>query len=89
MRSFFAVVAVVALAALAGCQHNTRYAVAPVHHEVLHEKLDAEWFVRDISDEQGLHHVELVYCPVQPGESLPVCRTSIVWSRGQSALATP
>jgi len=73
-----------AVSLLSGCS-NPPYVIAPLHEETRRDRLDAQWFTREISDGNGLQAVELVYCPLEPNMSL-VCRTAIVWRRDQSAL---
>lgn len=84
----FAFVAAAALLAfgVSGCAQGPGYVVHATSREAVPEKLDAHWFTRDIFDGQGLKYVELTYCPVQAGEVAPVCRTSVIWTRGRTEL---
>jgi hypothetical protein len=83
-RSISALLLACALSALAGCS-NPPYVVDPLHEETRRDHLDAQWFLRKISDGSGLQAVELTYCPIEPN-TVPVCRTAIVWRKNQSAL---
>jgi hypothetical protein len=53
--------------------------------EAKRDKLDGHWFLRDIYQGSKLNAVELVYCPIVPGEPV-VCRSSVVWERDGRAL---
>ena len=82
----FLVIACAALVGLTACKGTASYNVVALHHDTVREKLDAQWFQRDIYNKQGkLEAVELIYCPMRPGEPT-VCRTSVVWRRNQSEL---
>ncbi|HEY4119099.1 MAG TPA: hypothetical protein VGM56_14635 [Byssovorax sp.] len=82
-----AIASLLAALALLGCVRPSAYTVTPVSHEFINGKLDAQWFTRDITDDEGkLAIIELVYCPTMPGVPT-VCRTAIVWRNGQSLLA--
>jgi hypothetical protein len=70
----------------AGCTRPQRvYTVYAEHHETVPGRLDAQRFRREIYDTEGVRAVELVYCPIVPN-AVAVCRTAIVWARGQSEL---
>jgi predicted small lipoprotein YifL len=83
-RAFTSLLLIGTLATLSGCP-KPAYVVAPSHEETRRDRLDAEWFTREISDGAGLQAIELVYCPIQPSTPT-VCRTAVVWRRDQSAL---
>ncbi len=83
-RAIGALLLAASVCSLAGCS-NPPYVVDPLHEETRRDHLDAQWFLRKISDGSGLQAVELTYCPIEPN-TLPVCRTAIVWRRNQSAL---
>lgn len=70
---------------LGACSTRSSYVLDASHEETIANKLDAEWFTRDIYDGSGRAAVELVYCPIQPSTPT-VCRTDIVWRRGQSKI---
>jgi hypothetical protein len=79
-------IALLSLLAASACRGTASYNVVALHHETVREKLDAQWFQRDVYDKRGkLTAVELVYCPMRPGQST-VCRTAVVWRRNDSAL---
>jgi hypothetical protein len=75
------------LAALsAGCG-SASYVVAPVSSETIHGELSAQWFERDIYDEDGkLDAVELVYCPTVPRQPT-TCKTSVIWEHDTTLLS--
>jgi hypothetical protein len=85
-RLAFLALGALAASLVVGCVHPSYYVVTPTSRETVSEKLDAHWFQREVADAQGLKYIELVYCPVQAGEAAPVCRTSIIWTRGRSQL---
>jgi hypothetical protein len=80
------------LAALgvAGCGSKVpRYYVSAQQHETVPDKLDGQWFTREIWLQNRLEGIELVYCPIladtQDGD-VTVCRTAIVWEANHSRL---
>ena len=83
-HAFFALLCLCGASLLAGCA-NPPYVVEPLHEETRRDRLDANWFLRKISDASGLAAVELTYCPIEPNTAT-VCRTAVVWRRNQSAL---
>jgi hypothetical protein len=79
-------IALMALMGASACRGAASYQVVDLHHETVREKLDAQWFQREVYDKKGkLEAVELVYCPMRPGQPT-VCRTAVVWRRNESAL---
>lgn len=82
----FLLLAITALSTLAfGCSHPTGHLVTAHHGESTGGEVDGQWFTRDIVDGGRFEGVELVYCPQIPGQPL-VCRTAVVWRRGESEL---
>jgi hypothetical protein len=81
---FFALLLAVG-SGLGACAGRPSYVLDPTHDETVKNKLDAQWFTRDIFDGKGLAAVELTYCPLQPNTAT-VCRTAIVWRRGSSLI---
>ena len=73
----------------AGCVARSAYVVSHVDSETLSEKIDAEWFTREIFESggtsSGLRAIELTYCPIIPNQPT-VCRTAVVWQANHSAL---
>jgi hypothetical protein len=68
------------------CKSTSTYEVKALHHETVGEKLDAQWFQRDIYDRKGLlAAIEIVYCPIRP-DATTVCRTAVVWLRNKSEI---
>jgi hypothetical protein len=85
-RASLLAIAVLALLAASACRGTASYEVVALHHETVRNKLDAQWFQREVYDKRGkLAAVELVYCPMRP-EQRTVCRTAVVWRRNESAL---
>lgn len=84
-RIMIAAVGLVSLTAV-GCGRPQRvYTVYAEHHETVRGRLDAQWFRREVYDDEGVSAVELVYCPIVPN-TVVGCRTAVVWARGHSAL---
>lgn len=68
-----------------GCMKRTGYVIDPSHTEAKREQIDGHWFLREVNESGKLTSVELVYCPILPGQPV-VCRTSVVWERENRAL---
>jgi hypothetical protein len=68
-----------------GCATHDGYGVEWLYSEHIRDRIDADWFTREIRDANGVVAVELMYCPMVPGQAV-VCRTSIVWQRNARAL---
>ncbi len=92
-RSFARTVgAVLAFAGLGlgGCGTKLpRYYVAAQQHESVPDKVDGQWFTREIWLQNRLEGIELVYCPILPepqNNEVAVCRTAIVWEANHSRL---
>jgi hypothetical protein len=81
--------ACVTLFGASGCGAGARYRLDDKHHDTVQEKLDAQWFTRDIISKRGkLLAVELVYCPMRPDQQT-VCRTAVVWRINESEFIKP
>jgi hypothetical protein len=68
-----------------GCVSRDGYAVDWLYSEHIRDRIDAQWFLREIKDTKGLAAIELVYCPIVPRQTT-VCRSSVVWQREARAL---
>lgn len=84
------VLVALALLLAAGCgpvaRPHSGYSVTALEKaDVIPGQVDARYFSREISDKRGLAAIELVYCPLVPGQPT-VCRTAIVWMRDSNAL---
>ncbi|HVU05154.1 MAG TPA: hypothetical protein VHE30_25570 [Polyangiaceae bacterium] len=87
MKRFASLALLACLAGLgsSGCATHDGYGVEWLYSEHIKDRLDADWFVRNVYDGKGLAVVELMYCPMVPGQAV-VCRTSVVWQRNARAL---
>lgn len=88
-RAILLGLACVTLVGASACGAGAKYKMDDHHHDTVQDKLDAQWFTRDIFSKSGkLQAVELVYCPMRPDQQT-VCRTAIVWRRNESNLVKP
>lgn len=75
---------------LVGCGTKLpRYYIAAQQHESVPDKVDGQWFTREIWLQNRLEGIELVYCPILPepqNNEVTVCRTAIVWEANHSRL---